>query len=146
LNYRFAELACAYYFQHFPLFSMRFWLGGIVEAQNGDAFRHARNTAEAKLNALAMPVGDEALVAEINVVFVINQDTGPGEFRRFVKKEKALNARLRIAYGPFLSASETERVKLMLAALVHMIENTANPADWGLEKRTLCQALTEMVD
>ncbi|WP_210522014.1 Imm44 family immunity protein [Hymenobacter terricola] len=125
---------------------MIFWLGGIVEAQNGDAFRHARNTAEATLNALAMPVNQEALVAEINVVFVINQDTGPGEFRRFVKKERALNARVRIAYGPFLAASETERVRLMLAALVHLIENTANPADWSLEKRTLCLMLTEMID
>lgn len=85
-------------------------------------------------------------MAEINVVFVINQDTGPGEFRRFVKKERALNARVRIAYGPFLTASETERVRLMLAAVVHLIEDAANPADWAPEKRTLCLALTEMID
>jgi hypothetical protein len=125
---------------------MIFWLGGIVEAQNGDAFRHARNTAQAQLNALAMPVNKEALVAEINVVFVINQDTAPGEFRRFVKKERALNARVRIAYGPFLTASETERVRLMLAAVVHLIENTTSPAGWAPEKRTLCLALTATID
>ena len=125
---------------------MKFWLSGIVETENSEAYRHARNATQAKLNALAIPVSDGVPVAEINAVFIINQDTEPSEFRRFVKKEKVLNARLRIAYGHFLSASETERVKLMLEALIRMIENTTNPADWGVEKTTLCQALTGIID
>jgi hypothetical protein len=125
---------------------MIFWLSGIVETGSGDAYRYARNATQAKLNALPVPASQGTSVAEINVVFIINQDTEPTEFRRFVKKDKALNARVRIAYGPFLSASETQRIRLMLAALLHMIENATHPIDWGPEKKTLCQALTEMVN
>jgi hypothetical protein len=35
---------------------MRFWLSGLMEAEQGNAYRHARNAMQAQPNALPKPI------------------------------------------------------------------------------------------
>jgi len=119
---------------------MEIWTTGIIEAEVNDPFFRTRRFVQGSLNALCLEDHNGGAVEKIRVVFVINRDT-ISEFRRYNKKDKSLDIRVKIDYDIFLSSSDSQRVCMFVDAMVTSIKKITSPKGNEFNKELLSGAI-----
>jgi hypothetical protein len=119
---------------------MEIWTTGIIEAEVNDPFFRTRKFVQASLNALCLEVYNGGAVEKIRIVFVINRDP-ISEFRRYNKKDKSLDIRVKIDYNVFLNSLDIQRVRMFVDAMVTSIKKTTSPKGNEFDKELLSEAI-----
>src|SRR4051812_4417485 len=103
---------------------MKFWMSGEIMADVADAHREARNEVEEQLNERfgARDYGrDLQKLALIAIIRPAGDDAYP-EIYKYQKKDRTVEARLKINHEEFRGAKDkTERKQLLLDALERAI-------------------------
>ena len=102
---------------------MILWISGIIEAEVNAAFFDTMKSVQKQLDEITSSNDFGDAVEKIRIVFIINRDPIT-EFRRFNKKIKTLDARVRIDYEEFLDSSSKKRIKMFVAALDTVLQKT----------------------
>ena len=123
---------------------MILWISGIVEAEVGDSFFDTMTFVQSNLDAIAENANFGNAVEKIRIVFIINRDPTT-EYRRFSKKDKTLDARVRINYDEFRDSSEAHRIKMFVEAMMGVIAKTTNFSQEDFNKQLLIMHLQKIV-
>jgi hypothetical protein len=89
---------------------------------------------------LCSEIYNRGAVEKIRIVFVINRDP-ISEFRRYNKKDKSLDVRVKIDYDVFLNSSDSQCVRMFVDAMVTSIKKTTSPKDNEFDKELLTEAI-----
>ncbi len=118
---------------------MRFWLSGEVDADIGDAFRRALNDVEHALNdnLELMPrcpaVEKWAVIAMISAGNVLNYP----EVRKYTKKKKVCEFRLRVDHRHFTVADDRQRRGLLIRMILLSIKDADSIIASGCDLKAL---------
>jgi hypothetical protein len=93
------------------------WVGGMVEADIADSFRHLRNTLEQTVNAAIQGQEYGEALASWDVVIAVRVPA-PSEHVRYHAQTKATDIRVVLNHAHFVQASLSERADLLATALL----------------------------
>jgi hypothetical protein len=100
------------------------WISGEIMADIGDDFRLAANEVEAELNArlISEHFGDG--FGSLNLIPIVLDETGPpyGEVRRYHKRRRDFEFRLRIPHDAFKQADPTMKRRLIVENVLQAVE------------------------
>lgn len=103
---------------------MKIWMSGEVQSDVADDYRKLRKEIEQSLNAVFSGRDYGAGLAEWDVIAMIFGDDGPKEYKevkKYNKRDKSTEFRLRIDYQKFKHGDDAARRKLILDVLDHSL-------------------------
>jgi hypothetical protein len=121
-------------------YTVEIWTTGIIEGEVNDPFFKTRKFVQTSLNALCSEIHTGGAVEKIRIVFIINRDP-ISEFRRYNKKDKSLDIRVKIDYDNFLNSVDGHRVRLFVDAMITSIRKITSPKDNEFNKELLSKAI-----
>jgi hypothetical protein len=111
---------------------MKLWVGGIIDAEVADEFRHLRNSMEESINNVITEADYGSGMSTWDVILVISS-TPPSEYVRYSKTNKESDVRVVIDFDTFLVAEASERSNMLGQALLKSIESLSKKKIVGFD-------------
>jgi len=122
---------------------MILWISGIIEAEINASFFETMKFVQSKLNFIATNIDSGNAIQKIRIVFVINQDE-TSEYQKFIKKDKILDARVRINYDEFKAASRNERIEMFIKSIIKVLNKIKFSELEGFSKNLLVNTISNI--
>ena len=119
--------------------SIKFWISGEIQSDVGDCYREAQNTIEAVLNQYVegKDYGEGLkLWTYIAIILKPGFDEYYPEIKRYRKKKREVEFRLKINYKKFLKGNAETHLKLMAESVLRSFDlmRDMNIKDCDLER------------
>jgi hypothetical protein len=121
---------------------MILWISGIIEAELNVPFLSTMKFIQPRLNDVTTGFDNDS-IQKIRFIFILNRDPVT-EYKRFNKKAKILDARVRIDYEEFRDSSDLHRVEMFINAIIVVIEKIEGTDTMGFSKDELINQLKEI--
>ncbi|MFH1932546.1 MAG: Imm44 family immunity protein [Pseudomonadota bacterium] len=121
--------------------SIRFWMSGKIQSDVGDYYREASNIIEAVLNQYVEGENYGEGLKEWGFIAIILKsgfDEYYPEIKRYRKKKREVEFRLKINYKKFLKGNAETHLKLMAESVLRSFDlmREMNIKDFDLERLT----------
>ena len=100
---------------------MKLWIGGEIEADVEESFRHARRDVQAAINDIISEKVYQVDLGGWDCIAIIRNDDCFDEICKYSKKTKEMDLRLKLDYKNFKSSSELERKQMLFAMLIRSL-------------------------
>src|SRR5262245_24789420 len=103
---------------------MRIWLSAEASLDTEEVLRLSSNELEAKLNAALQSCHYGSAVDKWAIIFIILSFHDPryAEIRKFWKKRKVVEFRLKVDHAAFLAADHGDRIKMLGESVLRSID------------------------
>lgn len=103
---------------------MKLWMSGEIQHDVAEGYREARLVVQSKVNERLQGITLNTNLDQWAFIGIIRPDDHPDyqEVKKFDKRHRTIEFRLKIDHAQFLSGSHAERVVLIIQALMRSVD------------------------
>ena len=103
---------------------MKLWMSGELQNDIAESYRQARKAVEAAVGEMLLPRDYGPGIAKLAFIAMIFGEHGPADFKevkRYNRRDKSFEFRLRIDHDKFVSSSASDQCRLVCESLIRSL-------------------------